>query len=47
MTIYESLLTNNAILFKANAELVINTRKLKKLSRKLNTEIRYFIKKLT
>jgi hypothetical protein len=45
MTIYESLLASNAILFKANAELVINTRKSKS-SRKLNTEIRYFTKKL-
>jgi hypothetical protein len=47
MTIYESFLASNAILFKANAELVINTRKLKKSSRKLNTEVRYLTKKLT
>jgi hypothetical protein len=47
MTIYESFFTSNAILFKANAKLVINTRKLKKSSKKLNTEARYFIKKLT
>jgi hypothetical protein len=46
MTIYVSLLTSNAILFKANAELVVNTRKSKKSSRKLNTEVRYLIKKL-
>jgi hypothetical protein len=46
MTICESLLASNAILFKANAELVANARKSKKSSRKLNTEARYLTKEL-
>jgi hypothetical protein len=46
MTICESLLASNAILFKTNAELVANTRKSKKSSRKLNTEARYLTKEL-
>jgi hypothetical protein len=43
LAIYESLLANNAVLFKANSELVTNARKSKKF-KKLNTEVRYLTK---
>jgi hypothetical protein len=47
LTIYESLLASNAVLFKTNSELVANARKSKKASKKLNTEARYLTKELT
>jgi hypothetical protein len=45
LAICESLLVNNAVLFKVNSELVTNARKSKK-SKKLNTEARYLIKEI-
>jgi hypothetical protein len=47
LAICESLLANNAVLFKANSELVTNARKSKKSNKKLNTEARYLTKEIT
>jgi hypothetical protein len=44
LAICESLLTNNAVIFKANSELVTNARKSKKSNKKLNIEARYLTK---
>jgi hypothetical protein len=46
LTICESLLASNAILFKANSELVANARKLKKPKKNLTTGARYLTKEV-
>jgi hypothetical protein len=46
LIICELLLASNAVLFKANSELVANARKSKKSGKRLNTEARYLTKEL-